>query len=81
MRTAAQLAKSGTDALTGLRAGLPAITRAALKSALASKAHERQRNLPWLVRFPLAVCLHTLHSRDVLRGSTRTSSTPAIAAL
>jgi hypothetical protein len=54
---------------------------AALMSALASWPHETHLKVAWLGRLRLSMQPHVAHWRDVLRGSTKQSGTPARFAL
>src|ERR1035437_290715 len=55
--------------------------RAAFRSAWSVWPHALQENFAWLVRFAFSQWPHTAHVRDVLRGSTATTGTPASVAL
>ncbi len=54
---------------------------AAFTSAFAANEHDVQTKASCVLRLALSICPHCEHSRDVLRGSTSTTGTPARRAL
>jgi hypothetical protein len=55
--------------------------RAALMSAASVWPQETQEKVAWSGLFLLSMQPHSAHSREVLRGSTKTTGTPARFAL